>query len=53
MFNNDALAALMDYDYSIEFLYNYNEWTFEFKKFNMGMASAQGTFKKLVFSYDS
>ncbi|CAI0561320.1 unnamed protein product [Linum tenue] len=46
--NDDALAqALMDPRYPTEGLANYDEWTIDLRKLNMGMAFAQGAFGKL------
>lgn len=46
--NDDALAqALMDSRYPTEGLENYDEWTIDLGKLNMGMAFAQGAFGKL------
>ncbi|XP_068643035.1 serine/threonine-protein kinase STY13-like [Aristolochia californica] len=46
--NDDALAqALMDSRYPTEGLKNYDEWTIDLRKLNMGMAFAQGAFGKL------
>ncbi|KAE8691419.1 serine/threonine-protein kinase HT1-like isoform X8 [Hibiscus syriacus] len=46
--NDDALAqALMDSRYPIERLQNYDEWTIDLRKLNMGTAFAQGAFGKL------
>ncbi|ONK68049.1 uncharacterized protein A4U43_C05F6770 [Asparagus officinalis] len=46
--NNDALAqALMDQSYPTESLQNYDEWTIDLRKLNMGAAFAQGAFGKL------
>ncbi|XP_068637407.1 serine/threonine-protein kinase STY13-like [Aristolochia californica] len=46
--NDDALAqALMDSRYPTEGLQNYDEWTIDLRKLNMGMAFAQGAFGKL------
>ncbi|XP_009409582.2 serine/threonine-protein kinase STY13 [Musa acuminata AAA Group] len=46
--NEDALAqALMDPRYSTESLENYDEWTIDLRKLNMGVAFAQGAFGKL------
>nr|CAD1825405.1 unnamed protein product [Ananas comosus var. bracteatus] len=46
--NEDALAqALMDPRYPTESLENYDEWTIDLRKLNIGMAFAQGAFGKL------
>lgn len=46
--NEDALArALMDTRYPTEGLENYDEWTIDLRKLNMGTAFAQGAFGKL------
>ncbi|KAL9841836.1 putative serine/threonine-protein kinase STY13 TKL-Pl-4 family [Arabidopsis thaliana] len=46
--NDDALAqALMDTRYPTEGLTNYDEWTIDLRKLNMGPAFAQGAFGKL------
>ncbi|CAN1271536.1 Serine/threonine-protein kinase STY13 [Linum perenne] len=46
--NDDALAqALMDARYPTEGLENYDDWTIDLRKLNMGMAFAQGAFGKL------
>eukprot|EP00262_Sarcandra_glabra_P019151 TRINITY_DN710_c0_g1_i1.p1 TRINITY_DN710_c0_g1~~TRINITY_DN710_c0_g1_i1.p1 ORF type:complete len:417 (-),score=51.08 TRINITY_DN710_c0_g1_i1:32-1282(-) len=46
--NDDALAhALMDNRFPTEGLENYDEWTIDLRKLNMGMAFAQGAFGKL------
>ncbi|XP_008809079.1 serine/threonine-protein kinase STY13 [Phoenix dactylifera] len=46
--NEDALAqTLMDPQYPTESLKNYDEWTIDLRKLNMGMAFAQGAFGKL------
>ncbi|KAG6482347.1 serine/threonine-protein kinase STY13-like [Zingiber officinale] len=46
--NDDSLAqALMDPRYPTESLQNYDEWTIDLRKLNMGMAFAQGAFGKL------
>ncbi|CAL9117681.1 unnamed protein product [Musa textilis] len=46
--NEDALAqALMDPQYPTESLENYDEWTIDLRKLNMGVAFAQGAFGKL------
>ncbi|KAL2553854.1 Protein kinase superfamily protein [Forsythia ovata] len=46
--SNDALAqALMDARYPTEGLGNYDEWTIDLRKLNMGDAFAQGAFGKL------
>ncbi|CAL9106095.1 unnamed protein product [Musa textilis] len=46
--NEDALAqTLMDPRYSTESLENYDEWTIDLRKLNMGVAFAQGAFGKL------
>ncbi|CAN1246587.1 WEB family protein At5g16730, chloroplastic [Linum grandiflorum] len=46
--NDDALAqALMDARYPTEGLANYDDWTIDLRKLNMGMAFAQGAFGKL------
>ncbi|XP_077214538.1 serine/threonine-protein kinase STY13-like [Tasmannia lanceolata] len=46
--NDDLLAqALMDDRYPTEGLNNYDEWTIDLRKLNMGMAFAQGAFGKL------
>ncbi|KAG6532983.1 hypothetical protein ZIOFF_006843 [Zingiber officinale] len=46
--NDDGLAqALMDPRYPTESLQNYDEWTIDLRKLNMGMAFAQGAFGKL------
>ncbi|THU48997.1 hypothetical protein C4D60_Mb06t04920 [Musa balbisiana] len=46
--NEDALAqALMDPRYPTESLENYDEWTIDLRKLNMGVAFAQGAFGKL------
>ncbi|MBA0564839.1 hypothetical protein Golob_009748 [Gossypium lobatum] len=46
--NDDALAqALMDNRYPTEGLPNYDEWTIDLRKLNMGSAFAQGAFGKL------
>jgi tRNA A-37 threonylcarbamoyl transferase component Bud32 len=46
--NDDALAqALMDNRYPTQGLENYDEWTIDLRKLNMGMAFAQGAFGKL------
>ncbi|KAK6927763.1 Serine-threonine/tyrosine-protein kinase, catalytic domain [Dillenia turbinata] len=46
--NDDALVqALMDNRYPTEGLENYDEWTIDLRKLNMGMAFAQGAFGKL------
>ncbi|KAJ0031572.1 hypothetical protein Pint_12670 [Pistacia integerrima] len=46
--NYDALAqALMDDRYPTEGLENYDEWTIDLRKLNMGTAFAQGAFGKL------
>lgn len=48
VFKDDALArALMDFSYPSESLENYDEWTIDLRKLNMGMAFAQGAFGKL------
>lgn len=45
---DDALArALMDTSFSTEGLENYEEWTIDLRKLNMGEAFAQGAFGKL------
>ncbi|KAK6912398.1 Serine-threonine/tyrosine-protein kinase, catalytic domain [Dillenia turbinata] len=46
--SDDALMqALMDNRYPTEGLENYDEWTIDLSKLNMGMAFAQGAFGKL------
>lgn len=46
--NDDALTqALMDSRYPTEGLENYDEWTIDLRRLNMGMAFAQGAFGKL------
>ncbi|KDP32481.1 hypothetical protein JCGZ_13406 [Jatropha curcas] len=46
--NDDALLqALMDSRYPTEGLANYDEWTIDLRKLNMGTAFAQGAFGKL------
>ncbi|KAL0344963.1 UNVERIFIED_CONTAM: Serine/threonine-protein kinase STY13 [Sesamum radiatum] len=46
--SDDALAqALMDPRYPTEGLGNYDEWTIDLRKLNMGPAFAQGAFGKL------
>ncbi|XP_077222401.1 serine/threonine-protein kinase STY13-like [Tasmannia lanceolata] len=46
--SDDLLAqALMDNRYPAEGLKNYDEWTIDLRKLNMGMAFAQGAFGKL------
>ncbi|WOK94082.1 serine/threonine-protein kinase HT1-like isoform X1 [Canna indica] len=46
--NEDALAqTLMDPRFPTESLENYDEWTIDLRKLNMGMAFAQGAFGKL------
>ncbi|KAM7262765.1 hypothetical protein ACFE04_000448 [Oxalis oulophora] len=46
--NDDALAqALMDNRYPTGGLENYEEWTIDLRKLNMGIAFAQGAFGKL------
>lgn len=46
--NDDALAqALMDQTCPAESLQDYDEWTIDLRKLNMGMAFAQGAFGKL------
>lgn len=46
--SDDALAqALMDARYQTEGLANYDEWTIDLRRLNMGMAFAQGAFGKL------
>ncbi|WRX33583.1 Serine-threonine/tyrosine-protein kinase [Theobroma cacao] len=46
--NDDALAqALMDGRFPTEGLENYDEWTIDLRKLNMGTAFAQGAFGKL------
>ncbi|OMO61924.1 hypothetical protein CCACVL1_23144 [Corchorus capsularis] len=46
--NDDALAqALMDSRYPTQGLENYDEWTIDLRKLNMGTAFAQGAFGKL------
>lgn len=46
--NEDALAqTLMDPQYPTESLENYDEWTIDLRKLNVGMAFAQGAFGKL------
>ncbi|RWW08774.1 hypothetical protein BHE74_00021974 [Ensete ventricosum] len=46
--NEDALAqTLMDPRHSTESLENYDEWTIDLRKLNMGVAFAQGAFGKL------
>ncbi|KAG6535731.1 hypothetical protein ZIOFF_000754 [Zingiber officinale] len=46
--NEDALAqTLMDPRYPTESLENYDEWTLDLRKLNMGVAFAQGAFGKL------
>ncbi|XP_010247203.1 PREDICTED: serine/threonine-protein kinase HT1 [Nelumbo nucifera] len=46
--SDDALAqALMDSRYPTEGLENYDEWTIDLRKLNMGTAFAQGAFGKL------
>eukprot|EP00262_Sarcandra_glabra_P006122 TRINITY_DN18222_c0_g1_i1.p1 TRINITY_DN18222_c0_g1~~TRINITY_DN18222_c0_g1_i1.p1 ORF type:complete len:443 (+),score=47.80 TRINITY_DN18222_c0_g1_i1:301-1629(+) len=46
--HDDALAhALMDKSYPAEGLENYDEWTIDLRKLNMGAAFAQGAFGKL------
>ncbi|XP_021889335.1 serine/threonine-protein kinase HT1-like [Carica papaya] len=46
--NSDALVqTLMDSRYPTEGLANYEEWTIDLRKLNMGMAFAQGAFGKL------
>ena len=45
---DDALAqALMDSRYPTQGLENYDDWTIDLRKLNMGMAFAQGAFGKL------
>ncbi|KAJ9172896.1 hypothetical protein P3X46_016089 [Hevea brasiliensis] len=47
-FNNDALAhALMDSNSPTEGLENFDNWTIDLRKLNMGAAFAQGAFGKL------
>ncbi|MQM04460.1 hypothetical protein Taro_037255 [Colocasia esculenta] len=46
--NDDALAqALMDNRYPTDGLENYDEWTIDLRKLNMGIPFAQGAFGKL------
>uniref|UniRef100_A0A7N0R8W7 non-specific serine/threonine protein kinase n=1 Tax=Kalanchoe fedtschenkoi TaxID=63787 RepID=A0A7N0R8W7_KALFE len=46
--SDDALVqALMDNNYPTEGLQNYEEWTIDLRKLNMGAAFAQGAFGKL------
>ncbi|XP_061951754.1 serine/threonine-protein kinase STY13-like [Populus nigra] len=46
--NDDALAqALMNPKYPTEGLQNYDDWTIDLRKLNMGTAFAQGAFGKL------
>ncbi|KAL5540134.1 hypothetical protein UlMin_042358 [Ulmus minor] len=46
--SDDALArALMDSSFSTQGLENYEEWTIDLRKLNMGEAFAQGAFGKL------
>ncbi|KAM7267577.1 hypothetical protein ACFE04_009743 [Oxalis oulophora] len=46
--NDDALAqALMDNRFPTQGLENYDEWTIDLRKLNMGTAFAQGAFGKL------
>ncbi|PIA43961.1 hypothetical protein AQUCO_01800191v1 [Aquilegia coerulea] len=46
--SDDALAqALMDSRFPTEGLQNFDEWTIDLRKLNMGMAFAQGAFGKL------
>lgn len=48
VFNDDALArALMDFSFPTESLGNYDAWTIDLRKLNMGTAFAQGAFGKL------
>ncbi|CAM8959889.1 unnamed protein product [Rhodiola kirilowii] len=45
--DDNLVQALMDNNYPTESLQNYEEWTIDLRKLNMGAAFAQGAFGKL------